>query len=86
VGVKYAALESKDGKTTYLHVFIPPKGQSLKLPPPANGKAFRSAKLFDKGRKGHKVELVQDASGVTLTLEATDQWDFLDTIIILEVE
>jgi hypothetical protein len=81
VGAKYAALESKDGKTTYLHVFIPPRGKSLKLPPPANSKVFRSAKLFGNG---HKVELVQDVNGLTLTLQTTDQWDFLDTIIVIE--
>jgi hypothetical protein len=77
----YVATESKDGKTTYLHVFRPPRGKSLKLPPPANGKVFHSAKLFDKDRK---VELVQDANGITLTLNATDPWDFLDTIIVLD--
>jgi hypothetical protein len=81
LGTQYAALDSKDGKITYLHTFLPPRGKSLKLPPPANGKAFHSAKLFDNG---HEAELVQDANGVTLTLKAADQWDFLDTIIVLE--
>jgi hypothetical protein len=77
----YVATESKDGKTTYLHVFFPPRGHRLKLPPPSNGKIFRTAKLFGNG---HKIDLVQDANGITLTLQTTYQWDYLDTIIILE--
>ncbi|MDR1525521.1 MAG: alpha-L-fucosidase [Tannerella sp.] len=75
------ATESKDGKTTYLHVFFPPKGQTLKLPPPANGYKFKSARLFAGGRK---VDLLQDTAGVTLTLPSGDRWDDLDTIIELE--
>jgi hypothetical protein len=77
----YVATESKDGKTTFLHVFFPPRGQTLKLPPPANGKLFRTAQLIGNG---HGVEWVQEAGGVTVTLKSTDRWDDLDTIILLE--
>jgi hypothetical protein len=77
----YVATESKDGKTTYLHVFFPPGGQALKLPPPANGYKFTSARLFAGNRK---VDMLQDATGVTLTLQSGDRWDDLDTIIELE--
>jgi hypothetical protein len=75
------ATESKDSKTTYLHVFFPPRGQTLKLPPPINGYKFKSARLFAGGRK---VNLLQDETGITLTLPSGDRWDDLDTIIELE--
>jgi hypothetical protein len=77
----YVATESEDGKTTYLHVFFPPRGQTLKLPLPANGYRFNSARLFANGRK---VNLLQDTTGVTLTLKSGDRWDDLDTIIELK--
>jgi hypothetical protein len=80
VGAKYAALESKDGKTTYLHIFIPSKGRSLTLPPPADGRRFSSARLFTTAEA---LDLVQDARGVTLTLPG-GKWDDLDTIVILD--
>ncbi|MDR1747248.1 MAG: hypothetical protein LBR49_08280, partial [Tannerella sp.] len=81
LGTQYVATESKDGKTTYLHVFIQPRDKTLKLPPPADGKQFRSARLFHSGKK---VSLQQTADGVILTLDAKDKWDFLDTIIEME--
>jgi hypothetical protein len=81
IETSYVATESKDGAITYLHILSPPDGQTLKLPPPANGKTFRTAQLFGNG---HEVDLVQNTSGITLTLKATDQWDYLDTIIILK--
>jgi len=81
LGTQYVAIESKDGKTTYLHVFLQPRDKTLKLPPPADGKQFRSARLFHSGKK---VSLQQTADGVSLTLDAKDKWDFLDTIIEME--
>jgi hypothetical protein len=79
VGKRWAALESKDGKTTYLHIFIPSRGLSLTLPPPADGRRFTAARLFTTAEA---LGLVQDARGVTLTLSG-GKWDDLDTIVIL---
>ena len=78
MATKYVATESKDGKTTYLHVFLPPQGKTLTLPPPADGRQFKLAQLF---LNKNKVNLKQDANGVTLTLQPSDKWDNLDTII-----
>jgi hypothetical protein len=80
VGKRYAALESKDGKTTYLHIFIPSKGRCLTLPPPADGRRFVSARLFTTAEA---LDLAQDARGVTLSLPG-GKWDDLDTIVILD--
>ena len=78
---QYVATESKDGKTTYLHVFSPPQGKTLQLPSPVNGRQFSSAQLFSNK---NKVDLKQDANGLTLTLRSSDRWDDLDTIIEIE--
>jgi hypothetical protein len=77
----YVATESKDGKTTYLHVFFPPREQTLKLPPPADGRRFKAARLFAGGRP---VDVLQDETGVTLTLPSGSRWDDLDTVIELD--
>ena len=81
LGTQYVATESPDGKKTYLHVFLPPKGQRLELPTPADKRSFKSARLFPSKRS---VDLQQTESGVYLTLRSTDRWDDLDTIIVLE--
>ncbi|MDR3228540.1 MAG: alpha-L-fucosidase [Puniceicoccales bacterium] len=81
LGTKHAALDSKDGTKTYLHVFLPPEGKTLRLPAPANKKQFRIAKLFADGTA---VAISQDANGVSLTLPDSAKWDPLDTIFTLE--
>ena len=81
LGTQYVATESPDGKKTYLHVFLPPKGQRLELPPPDDKRRFNSARLFSGH---HPIELQQTGSAVYLTLQSTDRWDDLDTIIVLE--
>ena len=81
VGLKYVATESLDGKKTYLHLFLPPKGNRLELAAPADKRRFSSARLFSNN---HKIDLQQTDSAVYLTLKLTDRWDDLDTIIILE--
>jgi hypothetical protein len=80
-GLTFAATESTDGRTTYVHVFLPKKESSLKLPAPADRRRFASARLLN-GR--HKVTLDQTDSGITLTLTSPDVWDEVDTIIELK--
>ena len=81
VGLSYVSTESIDGKKTYLHQFLPQKTKKLELPAPADGRTFSSAKLLSNN---HKVELQQTDSSVILTLIPGDQWDDVDTIIVLE--
>ena len=81
IGLSYVATESPDGKKTFLHLFLPPKGRSFQLPVPADGRRFSTARLLDSGRK---VSLLQTDTGVRLTLDAADQWDDVDTIVVLE--
>ena len=80
VGLAYTATESVDGKTTYLHQFLPPKKQQLELPAPTDGRKFSSARLLVNH---HKVDLKQTDKSVILTLNANDRWDDVDTIIEL---
>lgn len=81
IGTQYVATESPDGKKTYLHVFLPPKGQRLELTAPADKRRFTSARIFSNN---HKIDLQQTDTVVYLTLKSTDRWDDLDTIITLE--
>ncbi len=81
LGTQYVATESPDGKKTYLHVFLPPKGQKLELRAPADKRRFKSARLFSSN---HTIGLLQTETAVFLTLKSTDRWDDLDTIIVLE--
>jgi len=78
-GLPYVATESLDGQTTYLHVFSPPKGSSILLPVPADGRQFKSAKFTN----GEGILLIQDESGVKLMVESPEVWDDIDTIIEL---
>jgi hypothetical protein len=69
-----------DGKREYIHVLNPPTTATLNLPVPADGKKFTAAKLLTNG---HPVRLVQDATGIHLTLQAGDTWSKVDTTIEL---
>ena len=80
-GLPYAATESRDGKKTYLHVFPPPKDHVLKLPSPADGRRFSTARLLTGVGQ---VALLQTATALQLTLGPADRWDDVDTIIVLE--
>lgn len=81
VGLAYTSTESVDGTKTYLHQFLPPKTQQLELPAPANGRKFSSARLLVNN---HKVDLKQTDTSVILTLNKSDRWDDVDTIIELK--
>jgi hypothetical protein len=45
IGLQFAATESADGSKTFVHLFMPPKGRSFKLPAPADGRRFSSARI-----------------------------------------
>ena len=79
-GARVVATESTAGATTYVHVLARPAGKALHLPVPYDGRVFRAAHLL---RDEHKVGLVQDDAGLALTLAAGDDWDALDTVIVL---
>ena len=80
-GLPYVATESRDGKNTYLHVFSPPKDHVLKLPSPADGRRFSTARLL---AGIGQVALLQTETALQLTLDPADRWDDVDTIIVLE--
>lgn len=76
------ATKSTNDAYEYIHVLNPPGTKTLTLPPPDDGKKFSAATIL---KNGHAVTLSQTASGVTLTLGASDSWDSLDTVIKLTV-
>lgn len=80
-GLAQVATESPDGRTTYLHRFVPAQDRSIVLPPPQDGRTFTRARLWENRRK---VALEQSPTGVRLTLGPKDSWDDVDTIFILE--
>ena len=80
-GLRYVATESRDGKTTYLHVFAPPRDRILKLPPPANGQQFSRAHLLIGNAP---VTISQTKTELQLTIGTADRWDDVDTVIVLE--
>jgi hypothetical protein len=79
-GLSYAATESADGKKTFVHLFKPPTGTSLTLPLPADGRRFISAGILNRNSS---IQLSQNPSGITVTVDSPDTWDDVDTIIVL---
>jgi len=76
------ATKSTNNAIEYIHVLNPPSGTTLSLPKPSDSKTFTSAQLLANGQP---VALVQNGSGVTLTLTGTNTWSSLDTVIALSV-
>jgi len=77
------ATRSTDDTKEYIHVLNPPSGtKTLRLPPPADGKVFTSAKLLKNNRN---VTLTRNARGMTLTLGGSDNWETLNTVIVMDV-
>jgi autotransporter-associated beta strand protein len=76
------ATRSTDDAKEYVHVLYPPGGNTLTLPPPADGKVFGSARLL---ANGEPVTFSQTAGGVQLTLTGTNTWSTTDTVIELNV-
>jgi autotransporter-associated beta strand protein len=74
---------STDETKEYIHVLNPPaSGKILNLPPPADGKVFTNARLLKNSRA---VTLTRYARGMTLTLGSSDNWETLDTVIVMDV-
>jgi beta-glucanase (GH16 family) len=76
------ATKSTNNAIEYIHVLNPPSGKTLSLPVPSDSKTFTSAQLLANGQP---VTLVQNGSGVSLTLTGTNTWSSLDTVIALSV-
>jgi len=77
------ATKSTDNTIEYIHLLTPPLvGNTLNLPAPADNKIFSSAQLVANGQP---VTLVQNSTGVTLTLTGTNTWSSLDTVIAMTV-
>ena len=76
------ATRSIDDAYEYIHVLTPPTGNTLLLPPPADRKIFGSARLLANGQP---VSLIQNSAGVRLTLQGTNAWSGVDTVIALTV-
>jgi alpha-L-fucosidase len=82
-GLKWGvATKAHDESREYLHVLVPPTGDALILPPPADGKVFTNARLLASGRP---VKLVQDDRGISLTLPEGTPWVTPDTVIAMDV-
>ena len=81
IGLSYVATESIDGNKTFVHLLVPPKGNELILPKPDNNKKFTSARLLNKKEK---INMTQNDTGITLTVNSSDIWDDVDTIIELK--
>jgi len=82
-GLKWGvATKAYDDSREYLHVLVPPAGNTLTLPPPADGKVFTNARLLATGRP---VTLVQNNRGISLTLPNEIKWVTPDTVIAMDV-
>ena len=81
------AMQSVDGTREYIHVLNSDDsaidGKTLKLRVPADGKIFTDAYLAINNKK---VDLVQDETGVYLTLPEDEEWSGIDTVIELKVK
>lgn len=75
------ATQSRDGCKEYLHVLKAPAGNSLTLPPAADGKVFANARLLEGGRA---VSLLQGNRGLVLTLPDGVSWKTPNTVIVMD--
>ncbi len=76
------AVDSRHGKTVYLHVLMAPRGNALQIGPPADHVKFVSAALLH----GKAVGLRPDRAGYQITLPAGAHWNAVDTVIALVVK
>ena len=74
-----SATQSPDGKYTYIHIFTPPSGKTLRLPSPQDKAKFNKATIL---ATGDPVTLHQDENGVILI--TSGKWDPIVTVIRLE--
>jgi autotransporter-associated beta strand protein len=76
------ATKAHDDTKEYLHILKAPAGNSLTLPPPADGKVFTNARLLGSGLA---VSLAQTNRGLVLTLPNGVSWKKPDTVIVMDV-
>jgi hypothetical protein len=74
------ATRSADGNYEYLHVLIAPSGTTLTIDVPDDGSEYTSAANL---RTGNSCSFSQTSSQVSITLNASDSWDSVDTVIKL---
>ena len=75
------ATQSKDGKKTYIHVMKPDREcKELFIGVPADRKKFESARLLKSGKK---ISMIQNENGIVLTLPEDEEWDEINTVIVL---
>jgi hypothetical protein len=81
----YGATRSLNGAQEYIHVVKPPQGNSLDLTEPQITPVadFTSARIL---KNNHPVNLQATPTGLSLTLNAGDSWDPLDTVIALTIK
>ena len=75
------ATDSADGSTVYVHVMIPPAGETIHLPPLNDGRKIISVSLLLGGKK---VQFKQSEEAVELSLPEDAKWDTVDTVIVLK--
>jgi len=79
----FVATRSTDDTKEYIHVLNPPAGtKTLNLPLPADGKVFTNARLMKSNRA---VTLTRNTRGMSLTLSNQDNWETLNTVIVMDV-
>jgi autotransporter-associated beta strand protein len=91
--VDWVATTSMDESKEFIHVLKAPAGNTLTLPPTADGKVFSGATLMASLQPGGgtqqflglPVAMIQTPRGIQLTLPAGVSWSTLDTVIQLDV-
>lgn len=78
----FVATRSTDDTKEYIHVLNPPGTKTLNLPLPADGKVFTNARLMKNNRA---VTLARNTRGMSLTLVNPDNWESLNTVIVMDV-
>jgi hypothetical protein len=76
------ATDSADGSTVYVHVMIPPDGQTILLPPLNDGRKIIAASFLLGGKE---VKFKQSEDALELSLLADAKWDPVDTVVVLKV-
>jgi alpha-L-fucosidase len=74
------ATRSADGNYEYLHVLKSPSGTTLTIDAPDDGREYTSAVNL---RTGNSCSFSQTSSKVSITINASDSWDSVDTVIKL---
>ncbi|MBU2950602.1 discoidin domain-containing protein [Tamlana agarivorans] len=77
------ATRSVDGDFEYLHVLVAPSGNTLTIDAPEDGRVYTSAVNL---RTGNACTFSQTSNQVNVTLDSSDSWDAVDTVIKLTAD